>query len=638
MTRLRVGLLLDSIRTIALHEALICELLDRGCSVHLAVQGESLRDRDGAIGRLAARSSELAIGQAPSRTDRWAPVLSDIQSGLEATPETDLDAAAAAEPPSRRKSDLSLLRAIPPSPEVEAYLAQLDLDLMLLTTRREAGIGRLDMWLACRRAGVRTAVLAGAEEAELVSGALGAAETPAIALGSDELDPGVRQDVEQILAWARRPAPTTSVPLSLRIRGEIAFLHHAVRRVLEDRTGDDLGRGILAGLLAHAAGWPPRAYARWLFPPLLGALLALLPKRRAMLREVLSAQLNPSEFIRLTWVEDEIDRVRRGAGIIIFGPWTGGVGHELLYWIPFLRWFRKYYRIDRSRIVVISRGGVGAWYSRILGRYFDVFDLAPLKRQEYRDEALKNAVANVHVEQSAKIDSEIYRAAARAMGVERYQALHPQVMFKLFRRRWNKLAGENFLHQYTRVEPVNIDLRPAAKRLGALPPRYVAAAFHAGDELPDTLESRALVEGLVRTLARKVDVMLIEPADDPTASLTSDIPTAGRVRRLDGQVRPNEFLAVQSAVIAGAEALVGTFGGMTFVGQAQGVRSIGFRSRRVKPSSGVEELTAIRPDPDGGRIDVVDIEDAEALVPWLETLFAAGDDAKDRPARAEVSA
>src|SRR5205814_1954360 len=100
------------------------------------------------------------------------------------------------------------------------------------------------------------------------------------------------------------------------------------------------------------------------------------------------------------------------------------------------RWLRKAYQIDKSRVVVISRGGVKAWYTGIIGHYFDVFDLLPNKREDYRAEALARIHSTEAPEQAGKIEKEIYVAVARLIGAERYNSLHPDVMFRLFRRRW----------------------------------------------------------------------------------------------------------------------------------------------------------------------------------------------------------
>ena len=59
---------------------------------------------------------------------------------------------------------------------------------------------------------------------------------------------------------------------------------------------------------------------------------------------------------------------------VIVGPWTGEVGFELIYWIPFVRWVLKTYHVPPERLWVVSRGGTQAWYGSIAARYVDAFE------------------------------------------------------------------------------------------------------------------------------------------------------------------------------------------------------------------------------------------------------------------------
>ena len=67
-------------------------------------------------------------------------------------------------------------------------------------------------------------------------------------------------------------------------------------------------------------------------------------------------------------------RLRRQSSVLI-GPWTGEVGFELLYWIPFLEWVRARWQLSPERELIVSRGGVASWYGRSADRYVDIFAL-----------------------------------------------------------------------------------------------------------------------------------------------------------------------------------------------------------------------------------------------------------------------
>jgi hypothetical protein len=398
---------------------------------------------------------------------------------------------------------------------------------------------------------------------------------------------------------------------------EAVLATRGLRSFAEDQLGADVRHGVALGLLGRLGGLIQDAYARWIFPRVLQGLLGLLPRRRDLLRDLLAEQMDANELSRLAWAEDALEAARRGSGVVMLGPWVGGVGHEILYWIPLLRWFRKYYRIDKSRIVAISRGGVKTWYTGVIGHYLDVFDLVPNKREEYREQALRQATSDIAPPAAAKIEKEIYNEAARWVGAERFTTLHPQVMFKLFKRRWTGLAGDSFVDRYTRIQSIQADPNAVAKRLGRLPADYVAVNFHFGEALPDTPANRAAVERFVRRLSQEIDVFLVETLIDAQSGPMAGLQSGPRIHRMPDGVRPSEILGVQSGLIAGARALVGTHGGMTWLGQALGRTAIGVRAHADQRSEGARELALGKPDPDGGDIHVIGLEQLERLVPAL---------------------
>ena len=58
----------------------------------------------------------------------------------------------------------------------------------------------------------------------------------------------------------------------------------------------------------------------------------------------------------------------RARDTIVAGPWLGEVGFELLYWVPFLRWFAERFHVAPERLLVVSRGGTASWYRPFAGR------------------------------------------------------------------------------------------------------------------------------------------------------------------------------------------------------------------------------------------------------------------------------
>src|SRR5262245_26039445 len=70
-------------------------------------------------------------------------------------------------------------------------------------------------------------------------------------------------------------------------------------------------------------------------------------------------------------VRRELQHAASGDDPIVVGPWLSEVGYEVLYWVPFVRWFADHYRIAPERLVVVSRGGVGGWYGDVATRYVE---------------------------------------------------------------------------------------------------------------------------------------------------------------------------------------------------------------------------------------------------------------------------
>src|SRR5687767_6451751 len=72
-------------------------------------------------------------------------------------------------------------------------------------------------------------------------------------------------------------------------------------------------------------------------------------------------------------IAGEVRALAAGSNPIVVGPWTGEVGFEVLYWIPFLRWVLREANVARERVIACSRGGVDRWYADIGARYVELF-------------------------------------------------------------------------------------------------------------------------------------------------------------------------------------------------------------------------------------------------------------------------
>ena len=257
---------------------------------------------------------------------------------------------------------------------------------------------------------------------------------------------------------------------------------------------------------------------------------------------------------------------------VLVGPWTGEVGFELLYWIPFVTWALSQAAVSAERIVVISRGGPASWYSHLGGRYIDV--LSHVTPDEFR------ARTEQHKKQRTMgpFDREIVRKIIDEESLGRPFFLHPGLMYRLFHPFWKEQSTVRRIEDYTRYQRISAPMFPAlAERL---PASYVAVRFYFSSCFPDTAENRAFVEATVRSLAATTDVVLLNTGIRVDDHRDYSPGRESRIHTVDDLMTPERNLDVQTAVIAGARAFVGTYGGYSYLAPLCGVPALAFYSER----------------------------------------------------------
>lgn len=271
-------------------------------------------------------------------------------------------------------------------------------------------------------------------------------------------------------------------------------------------------------------------------------------------------------------VRQRLSRLRRSKRPVIVGPWSGEVGFELLYWIPFVTWAVEQAEIAPERIVVVSRGGPESWYAHLGGRYVDA--LAHVTPEEFRagTEAMKKQ------RQVGPFDREVLRRVMRAHGISRPMLIHPGPMYTLFYPFWKQKTTVQRVERFTTHRLI---ARPRHAALaGRLPADYVAVRFYFSDSFPDTPDNRAFVESTLRALTASTDVVLLNTAfrlDDHSDFAQT---RSGRVHVVDDLMTPARNLDLQTAVIAGARAFVGTYGGYAYLAPLLGVPTLAFYAVR----------------------------------------------------------
>ncbi len=306
-----------------------------------------------------------------------------------------------------------------------------------------------------------------------------------------------------------------------------------------------------------------------------GSASALTPK--------LGRQRDPAKK-PIGWDLPEAEQTRefitmlgRSGRPIIIGPWLSETGFELLYWIPFLAWAKTYGNLDPAQLTVISRGGAASWYSHITSNYEDIFSL-------YTPDEFRNANdARIHEQEGrlkhltiSSFDQAIIDKVSAKRGIKAPLVLHPSVMYRVFALFWYQKTSMALIEGYTSFSALQpLDL--GALR-GQLPDRYVAAKFYGNVALPETPDNRAFVASYLEELTRHTDVVLLNTGhrfDDH-----EDMPRVNRARlhTIEHLMTPETNLDVQTRVIAGAQAFVGTYGGFSYLAPFVGVDTLAFYS------------------------------------------------------------
>lgn len=258
---------------------------------------------------------------------------------------------------------------------------------------------------------------------------------------------------------------------------------------------------------------------------------------------------------------------------ILVGPWRSELGFEALYFIPWLKGLQKRWNIPNERLVVVTRGGAGAWYGQGVQavELYDYLSVDRFRRAMLTDSATKGSVKQTTMPEWEKA---LLGLVASDLGIARYHTIHPSAMYNGFAPWWEGRQGLEWLVKQADFTPI---IAPHMPLEIELPEKFAAVGFYARHTLPLQPQVIDFVQGLVARLAKKIPVVVVGgtgvKADEHLA-----FPVKGEnVTRLpDLPTRDN--LAIQSAVLAKAQAFVGTYGGLQQLATRIGKPSVGFFS------------------------------------------------------------
>ncbi len=271
-------------------------------------------------------------------------------------------------------------------------------------------------------------------------------------------------------------------------------------------------------------------------------------------------------------VRRQLESMARSDRPIVAGPWFGEVGFELLYWVPFLAWFAESFGVRPDRLVIVSRGGTAAWYRPFAAEYREIFDR--MSPDDFRRQHDVRVSANGEQKQTRVLASEQALLRAAAADIHDPLILHPSTMYRLFNPFWWGHVGEQWVHRFTRYRRMTA---PSAVRAAVPPAPYVAVKFYFNECFPATDRNRDFVRAQVRRLVERGPVVSLTTGLNLDDHGGCDLDALG-VRPLPAEIDAGENLTVQTALVAGASAFVGTYGGFSYLAPLHGVRSVAYYS------------------------------------------------------------
>jgi hypothetical protein len=150
-------------------------------------------------------------------------------------------------------------------------------------------------------------------------------------------------------------------------------------------------------------------------------------------------------------------------------------------------------------------------------------------------------------------------------------------MYKLLQFFWFGKASVRLLTEH--AEYRRLVTAGDNEGLERLPKDYVAVRFYFRPSFPDTPENRRIASDIIRSLSRDVPVVLLNTGLNVDDHEDVDVADSKGVYRVAHMMTPQRNLEIQTRVISQARALVGTYGGLTYLGPCYGVPSIGFYSQ-----------------------------------------------------------
>ena len=253
--------------------------------------------------------------------------------------------------------------------------------------------------------------------------------------------------------------------------------------------------------------------------------------------------------------EDQVAEAWQSDKPLILGPFLSNVTLELLYWRPFVAWMCARFGPRTAPVVAVSRGRIDTWYSGLVSQYFDVCDLLPFETYKTRMNEMDRTSKAV-----SDFEQELLDEVAARLGAAETEVVHPSVLLRICSTVRGGTVPIAWLAEHARYDRFDTPPLPQTDVPGKEP--YVAASFWFNNCFPDSPGHRQIIDDVLQEVSRLAPVVIINPGRVP--GLSDAIAANDRIRVV---VPPetDHTLRDQAAVISGARAFLGTFGGMSLM-------------------------------------------------------------------------
>ncbi|MGH9322989.1 MAG: hypothetical protein ACRD3V_24265, partial [Vicinamibacteria bacterium] len=185
-------------------------------------------------------------------------------------------------------------------------------------------------------------------------------------------------------------------------------------------------------------------------------------------------------------------------------------------------------------------------------------------------------------------EMELYGKVASGQVLEAFDVIHPSLFFNTYYRVL-KVGQRGYAQSVVHGSDGTVRGLTAAyepfppcqhedELQRQLPEDYIAARFYSRPSFPSDSRNREFSRSLVSSLASRTPVVLLNNGLELDDHPEFEDLGGGNVHRIDHLMSLEDNLGVQSAVLRGARAFVGTYGGMAYLAPFLGVPSIGFSS------------------------------------------------------------